>query len=360
MDTHYTPEYTQEDRIYTPEFIIAEGLRFLNGAEFPKRHAWIRGTFTSPYRPQNAKTAYAELAGKLPDHSIRLYFSDYEGNMDKFSCLVPGTEYEMTGRLSFYNNKGNICIQLVPETVVVAKADSLETIKKMADEFSAMKSALYNRRRQKIKDIKDLVREKMIAEKNCTVLLLRPKKTTAEGDIIAALSEACDFFHIKATPCDFTNPTEIAGIIRNANNAIADIIVLSRGGGLNIDIVDSKEVIEALGEVRKPLITGLGHEENHLMAELFADCICTTPSSVGYWLRDVYREIKQELHTIPEPVKEETDVKTRNRYADTKYARYLQPEPTFYGIRWTDKAPFKWLVWLVLLIGVFQLISWFW
>ena len=128
----------------------------------------------------------------------------------------------------------------------------------------------------------------------------------------------------------------------------------------DIDVLKSfKEVIEVLGKINKPLVTGLGHEQDHLMAELFADHICTTPTMVGTWLRDRYRDAKRELEMRPK--EQEESIQTyKPRYSDAKFAKYLQPEPTFYGIRWTYRQPVKWVIWILMLIGVLQIVSLFW
>ena len=344
--------------IHTPESVIASALRLLNGTEFPERYVSVRGSFTPTSMKVESRNAFAQLTGKT-GNSIRLFFADNEGNLDKYSLLVPNMEYDMSGTLTFYNYKGNVCIQLVPLQIVPAQTDALDNAKAQYEQWNQMKESLRKRKMGGWKNIPRLVLECMDRKKSMTVLLIRPKSATAEKDIMGALDDARDFYRIKPNDCDFTNPSELAQTLLAADRTIADLIVLSRGGRENLKVIDSKEVIDALGKMGKPLVTGLGHEQDHLMAELFADHICNTPTMVGTWLRDLYREAKRELQIRPETTQEVEPV-GRPRFSDAKYAKYLQPEPTFYGIRWTDRQPIKWIIWFFCLLGVLQVVSFFW
>lgn len=152
---------------------------------------------------------------------------------------------------------------------------------------------------------------------------------------------------------------EIAGLLQAAQIAREDIIVFSRGGGTNLQVVDSMNVIEALAHLKKPLVSGLGHEQDNLMAELFADHICSTPTQVANLLKDIYIKAKQELELRCPPVAEPV-IKPAARPSEAKFSQYLKPEPTFYGIRWTDKPVVKWVIWFFCLLGVLQVVSFFW
>ena len=358
MNTQNTYNSSQSEMLHTPESVMGAALRLLNGTDFPEKMVKVRGIFSPVTIKQESKNAFAQLIGKS-GNSIRLYFAENEGNLDKYSLLIPDVEYDMLGTLSFYNYKGNVSIQLIPMQILPAQKDEMDGMKCMSEQWDKMKESLRVRKMNGFKDISRLVLECMATKKRMTILLIRPKSATAEKDINGALDESREFYRIVSNECDFTNSKELAHTLWAADKTTADLVVFSRGGGENLKVVDSKGVIGVLGKINKPLVTGLGHEQDHVMAELFADHICTTPTMVGTWLRDRYREAKRELEMRPK--EQEESIQTyKPRYSDAKFAKYLQPEPTFYGIRWTDRQPVKWVIWILMLIGVLQIVSLFW
>ena len=358
MNTQNTSNSPLEHQIMTPETVISSGIRFLNGIDYPERKAWVRGFFVPTTKTGESKVAFGQLTGKNKS-AIRIYFAENEGNLNWYSVLAPNAEYDMYGTLSFYSYKGEVCIQLIPTQIVRAGSDYRKTVIEQAEEFNALKNLLYERRRCEHKSLYSLTLERLAYRKQVSVLLIRPKSSIAEEDIMANLGVARDFFSFNTAQGDFSNPVEIAGLLQAAQVAREDVIVFSRDGGTNLQVVDSMNVIEALAHLKKPLVSGLGHEQDNLMAELFADHICSTPTQVANLLKDIYIKARQELELRCPPVAEPI-IKPAARPSEAKFSQYLKPEPTFYGIRWTDKPVVKWVIWFFCLLGVLQVVSFFW
>ncbi len=91
----------------------------------------------------------------------------------------------------------------------------------------------------------------------------------------------------------------------------ADAIVLIRGGGskLDLDLFNSYAIAKAIALHPKPVITGIGHEQDVSVADLVAHTMLKTPSAVGAYLvertatyegkvREVYSRIHARFHLL--------------------------------------------------------------
>src|SRR5205823_3089010 len=79
-------------------------------------------------------------------------------------------------------------------------------------------------------------------------------------------------------------PMSIARALRRCNQeALADVIVLARGGGSFEEMYafNTELVARAILESRLPVVTALGHTSDRTVADLVGDAECRTPTEAG-------------------------------------------------------------------------------
>ena len=79
-------------------------------------------------------------------------------------------------------------------------------------------------------------------------------------------------------------PTSISRALRRCNeDALADVIVIARGGGSFEELYgfNSEVVARAILASRLPVVTALGHTSDRTVADLVADAECRTPTEAG-------------------------------------------------------------------------------
>ena len=79
-------------------------------------------------------------------------------------------------------------------------------------------------------------------------------------------------------------PLELAAGIKLLNeHAIADVIIVGRGGGSFEDLMafNSEEVVQAIYESKFPIISAVGHEVDYCLADLAADLRAATPTQAA-------------------------------------------------------------------------------
>jgi len=81
---------------------------------------------------------------------------------------------------------------------------------------------------------------------------------------------------------------EIANAINAAGTTDADVIVVARGGGSKTDLMafDHEMVARAIVASPLPVITGVGHEVDHSVADEVAHTACHTPTAAAGFLVD--------------------------------------------------------------------------
>ncbi|HZH86647.1 MAG TPA: exodeoxyribonuclease VII large subunit [Brumimicrobium sp.] len=94
---------------------------------------------------------------------------------------------------------------------------------------------------------------------------------------------------------------EIVAAIKDANRHDADVIVILRGGGSKMDLAlfDDYEISKAICMSRLPVLTGIGHENDEVVADLVARITFITPTAVArhiHYAISSFKEIMRELH----------------------------------------------------------------
>jgi len=94
---------------------------------------------------------------------------------------------------------------------------------------------------------------------------------------------------------------EIVAAIKDANLHDADVIVILRGGGSKMDLAlfDDYDIAKAICNSRLPVLTGIGHENDEVVADLVARVTFITPTAVArhiHYAISSFKEIMRELH----------------------------------------------------------------
>lgn len=94
---------------------------------------------------------------------------------------------------------------------------------------------------------------------------------------------------------------DIVAAIKEANQYDAEVIVIIRGGGSKMDLAlfDDYEISKAICLSKLPVITGIGHETDEVVADLVARQKFITPTAVAvhiHYAIQSFKEIMRELH----------------------------------------------------------------
>lgn len=121
----------------------------------------------------------------------------------------------------------------------------------------------------------------------------------------------------------------IAGIQQLNNNPDLDVIVITRGGGSweSLQAFNSEEVVRAVFSSNKPIVSGVGHENDITLLDLVADARVSTPTDAGKYLSESWKEgeqfIKQSEKDLSATLKNLME-RTKQRFEEMK--RFFERE----------------------------------
>lgn len=129
-------------------------------------------------------------------------------------------------------------------------------------------------------------------------------------DILNVLSRRCKGFHVIINPVKVQGEgaaAEIAQAIRQFNEMkLVDVMIVGRGGGSIEDLWAFNEeiVAQAIFESQIPIISAVGHETDHTIADYVADLRAPTPSAAAEIVSQESKNVTERLQMYEQRIKQ--------------------------------------------------------
>ncbi|MES2275432.1 MAG: exodeoxyribonuclease VII large subunit [Bacteroidota bacterium] len=186
------------------------------------------------------------------------------------------------------NNASRIDIQLTVTDLVDQTPNkySAEEIKRI--EIQQAKASTGFR------DVQSWIKEKIIQEHPFKIGVVVGKTAIIDNDIKHQLRESIAFYQLDFHRINLSSETEIINTLRQLDEQGTDIIVISRGGGENLEIFNKPAIAENATGIKALLITAIGHKDDVTLLQKVADKAFITPSEFGQFLNDTYNQTIEE------------------------------------------------------------------
>ena len=291
---------------------LTERLRHVVEQRFP--FVWVRGEVTNCSRPSSGHLYFSLREGN--DLLNCVWFRGQQRAQDKFdpltgevwedgpkpslaNSLSNGQEVLCAGRLSVYGPRGGyqLVVELAQETGQGLLAARLEELKRKLAALGYF----------------DQQRKRPLPQEPQRVALVTAPTGAAVRDFIRISSERGLGSTIRIYPSPVQGdeaPPRIVQAIRQANgDKWAQLVVLIRGGGSLEDLwaFNDERVAQAIFESKIPVLTGVGHEIDHSIADFVADRSVATPSHAAQILwpeRSAYAQRVDDAELVLEQVME--------------------------------------------------------
>jgi exodeoxyribonuclease VII large subunit len=122
------------------------------------------------------------------------------------------------------------------------------------------------------KDVDAFVKSKIIQQRTIKIVIIIGKTGIIDSDIKYQLKEAIAFYDFKFIRVSLTSESEIIQALEG-NDGNADLLVVSRGGGENMNIFNSPAIAEAAINLGSYFITAIGHREDDSLLQKIAESI---------------------------------------------------------------------------------------
>ncbi|TSJ36501.1 hypothetical protein FO440_21965 [Mucilaginibacter corticis] len=143
------------------------------------------------------------------------------------------------------------------------------------------------------RDVQSWIKEKIIHEQPFRIGVIIGKTAIIDSDIKHQLRESIGFYELEFYRIDLSTETEIIAAMTQLDTH-TDIIVISRGGGENLDIFNKPSIAERALQLKALLVTAIGHKEDVTLLQKVADKAFITPSEFGQFLNDTYNHTVEE------------------------------------------------------------------
>jgi exodeoxyribonuclease VII large subunit len=186
------------------------------------------------------------------------------------------------------NNASRIDIQVTVTDLVDQTQNkySAEEIKRI--EIQQAKAAAGFR------DVQSWIKEKIINDQSFKIGVVIGKTAIIDNDIKHQLRESIAFYHLAFHRINLSSEAEIIQALGQLEQDDTDIIVISRGGGENLEIFNKTGIAEKAIGLKSLLITAIGHKDDVTLLQKVADKAFITPSEFGQFLNDTYNQTIEE------------------------------------------------------------------
>jgi exodeoxyribonuclease VII large subunit len=252
---------------------------------------WVEGEISN-YRPAPSGHVYFTL--KDADAQLPVVLFRRQAVLLRFRP-EDGLHVLVRGRLSIYEQRGQM--QLVAETMEPVGAGSLQFA------FEQLKERL------KAEGLFDPARKRPLPAFPRTVAIVTSPTGAVLRDFLNIVARRHSGLNVLLVPVSVQGdsaPAEIESALTFLNQsvaagaALADIVLLARGGGSLEDLAafNSERVARAIASSRLPVVSAVGHETDFTIADFVADLRAPTPSAAAELITEAQHRIREHLAAL--------------------------------------------------------------
>lgn len=165
---------------------------------------------------------------------------------------------------------------------------------KVTDEQIKTFEVLQRKAAQGYKDLDTFIRTRLIHQHPVGVTIIIGKTGIIDSDIKHQLKDALAFYDLHFVRVNLTSEKEIIQALLDYDGK-TDLLVVSRGGGENMNIFNSTTLAEAALELNSFFVTAIGHKEDVSLLQKIADKHFITPTAFGQYLQGIYTHTMEDL-----------------------------------------------------------------
>ncbi len=144
------------------------------------------------------------------------------------------------------------------------------------------------------RDVDTFLKTKIVNGEPIRIIILHGVTAIIQHDIRHQLEEAISFFDFEFKPINLTSENAIINALQE-HHEVADVLVISRGGGENQQIFNKPSIAAIALELSSHFLTAIGHQQDSSLLQKVADKAFITPSALGQYFNEIYNRTMDEL-----------------------------------------------------------------
>lgn len=145
------------------------------------------------------------------------------------------------------------------------------------------------------RDLSSYLKEKIGQEEPFRIGVIIGRSAIIDQDIKHQLRESISYYNLFFHKISMTSEQEIIQGMTTLDQQGVDVIVISRGGGENLDIFNQTEIAETAVNLKALFVTAIGHKQDVTLLQQIADKAFITPSEFGQFLNDTYNHTLEDI-----------------------------------------------------------------
>ena len=253
---------------------INRSLRSILEAETLEHYFWAAGKVDRLYRSDRGHIYFDLVDG---DSSIRCMLREEQSGHIKIE-LVNHLDVEVYGDIGFFERFAAAEINVLDIRSLHKQVDELGTVEKLRAE------GLYPPRRRPAPA--HIRRIGLITSRSSFAVGDFETTYQAAGRRAVLAPLTWQYVHLEG---ERAGQSIVDGIALLERNPQVDVIAIIRGGGRQIDmaVFDQLQILRAIAGSAKYIVTGIGHQRDHCLADDLADHAAVTPTAAANYLAEL-------------------------------------------------------------------------
>lgn len=262
--------------MYKPSEIIGIFNSILARQSVNAQVVYLRGVYLANPKESPWAYCYDTLRDEDGQEELTLRITQQQRNNLKNGNLV-----EVGGIIS-RNISGKGYIQ------IILNVSRIEIVKDQAVDESEIKRLELRQKKSSsgFKNVDTIIEGLLYTDNRPKIALLFAQTSITLSDFEAGINAAKAAIDFDEYRTNFSNPAEFVSQLKYIDSLKYDIVAIIRGGGGGIEKLDDLTVLNAIVELKTPVICAIGHVEEKLFIKQIVDKVAPTPNGLGQYFSE--------------------------------------------------------------------------
>ena len=279
------PSNLPSTTVYKPSELLGIFTTYISQTDVNRKVIYLRGIYlknpkhdprwNSRYDTLRDEDTQTEITLQIPQ---RLCENLKDGNLVQVGGVL--------GRRA----QNNCHIQLM---LVVSRIDVVQ--EQAIDESEIKRMELRQKKASDgFKNVDSLLEQLLYTDQRPQVALVFAQTSITMSDFEAGINAAKTAIDFTERRVNFSNSQELVRTLQALDEFDFSVIALVRGGGGGIEKLDELDVLEAIVNLKTPIIAAIGHVEEKLFIKQLVDKCAPTPNGLGQYFSEMVESVSEK------------------------------------------------------------------
>ena len=279
------PSNLPSTAVYKPSELLGIFTSYLSQTDVNRKVIYLRGIYLkNPKHDPRWNSRYDTLRDEDTQTEITLQIPQRLCDNLKDGNLV------QVGGVLGRRAQNNCHIQLM---LVVSRID---VVQEQAIDESEIKRMELRQKKASVgfKNVDSLLEQLLYTDQRPQVALVFAQTSITMSDFEAGINAAKSAIDFTERRVNFSNSQELVRTLQALDEVDFSVIALVRGGGGGIEKLDELDVLEAIVNLKTPIIAAIGHVEEKLFIKQLVDKCAPTPNGLGQYFSEMVESVSEK------------------------------------------------------------------